>query len=226
MKRSKIEAELQRETAYSRFNENSYGAMDNLDRTRTFHEAMGMTVRDEPGIPSVSERILRARLLLEETLETIEKGLGVRIAMKDLTGMLHWGFANKLEIIHIEGEKYDPIETLDGLADVKVVANGTAVQFGLPLREGDYEVYCSNMTKLDESGKPIVNRCVREGHIHEGRSYDLSPDCKLLDESKPLGKVLKPDCYVPANIVRIFEEFAGDGDKVANRLWLLMRGES
>lgn len=257
MKRSEIEAELQRETAYSRVNDGNYSAMDGVDRTRAFHLAMGLPVRSEPAIPSVSERILRAKLLLEETLETIEKGLGLRIQVQRGNineerniEILHgegaesdWGF---FTINHEEGVKYDPIETLDGLADVKVIANGTAVQFGLPLHEAEYEVWCSNMTKLDESGKPVINQCKHFGGDKDPGivvGYDLKamPDISMctnrertndcddvnhfIDPSKPKGKLLKPDTYVPANIVRIFERFAGDENENVNRAWLLTHGE-
>jgi predicted HAD superfamily Cof-like phosphohydrolase len=231
MKRSEIEAELARPCAYENTSDGNYSAMDGVDRTRAFHYAMGLPVRTEPAIPSVSERILRARLLMEETLETIQKGLGITITVqpaaiqdeRDVKVMnggddFDWGC---LVMTHEEGHKYDPIETLDGLADVKVIANGTAVQFGLPLHEAEYEVWHSNMSKLDENGKPIVNRCTRIG-------CETICDCGmelLIDPTKPIGKLLKPDTYVPANIVRIFVRFAGDEDENLNRAWLLGHGE-
>lgn len=226
--RKEMSDEIARDLAMSRMDDVNYSQMDNLDRTREFHIAMGMMVRDEPGVPSVSERILRARLLLEETFETIQKGLGLDLMFETEHGVEYFIEHDSLNVAPtpFADRGYDPIETLDGLADVKVIANGTAVQFGLPLWAADYEVWCSNMSKLDEEGNPIVNGCITEGHEHEGRSYDLHHDCRLLDPSKPLGKVLKPDTYVPANIVKVFVRFAGDEDENLNRAWLLAHGES
>jgi predicted HAD superfamily Cof-like phosphohydrolase len=245
MKRKEIESELARETAYSRISDRNYGVQTNFDRTRVFHEAMGLPVRLEPAIPTVQERILRAQLLLEECVETITKGLGVDIVLTDDIRkgdrVAHaepgWEFSC-LSIDHSEGVKYDPIETLDGLADVKVIANGTAVQFGLPMDAADYEVWASNMTKLDESGKPIINGVTEGYRVSDGSQIDIEqfPDagiwCDIRDpdepgyrSDQPIGKILKPSTYVPANIVKVFVQFAGDEDENLNRAWLLAHGE-
>lgn len=231
-KRSVIESELARETAHSRFSEQAYYVESDFERTRRFHEAMGLPSHHEPRMPSVSERLLRARLLMEETMETIEKGLGVRVSFYDAVhDMWHWN--NGWQIDHEEGVMYDPIETLDGLADVKVIANGTAIQFGLPLPEAEFEVFSSNMTKLDENGYPIVNRChachpVWSKATREQLSCDDEhhKEVAWTDSTKPLGKLLKPDTYVPANIARIIVESQPDDDQNATRGWLLMHGES
>ena len=173
-------------------------------RTMQFHEAVGLPVNHHPRMPTVSERILRAKLLLEETFETIEKGLGISCRLNMAGGKVIPFTADDIVVHHEEGRFYDPVETLDGLADVKVVANGTAVQFGLPMEAADFEVFCSNMTKLDEDGNPIHNHCTL-ADVHPHHDCRELGSCVLLDSSQPIGKVLKPDTYTPANIKGLLE---------------------
>lgn len=187
----------------------------NFQRTRRFHQVMGLTVRDVPGEPSEAERLLRAKLLFEETLETITKGLGIAMTFDvgDQTYCIEPDDEGNQIDFEIAGS-YDPVETLDGLADVKVIANGTAVQFGLPMEEGDLEVFESNMSKLDENGNPIVNRCkypIGEGaetqdclnQLHHGECVDTD---HLIDPTKPIGKLLKSPQFRPADIGRVIRE--------------------
>lgn len=181
-----------------------------FDRAGYFHSSFGMQRSDSVIMPTVSERLLRGKLLLEETIETLVKGLGLRLQVNvgNIEESLgHTSEAGNfidvsriLELRHIEGDLYDPVETLDGLADVKAIANGTAVAFGLPMDEADYEVFCSNMTKLDESGKPIVNRPDPAKCIDPDSCVEAS---HLLDPSQPVGKVLKSAQYTPANIAGV-----------------------
>ena len=169
--------------------------MNSFQMTREFHRAFGLPVHDSPREPTVEERILRAKLLMEETLETITEGLGVCVDMD----YARPGIKHRFRIVH-EGAEYDPVETLDGLAVVKVIANGTAVQFGLPMEEADREVFESNMSKLDKVGKPIVNRCqIPECYVDETRGGCDRPD-HLIDPTQPVGKILKGPNYRKPNI--------------------------
>lgn len=175
--------------------------MNNFNRTRDFHIAMGLKVRPHipgtPAIPSVSERILRGRLLLEEAIETIMDGLGLQATIDGtIIDLRH------VELSESETRAYDPVETLDGLADVKVIANGTAVAFGLPMDEADIEVFESNMSKLDENGEPVINRCEWDTD-GEGCHHESEEQCELIDPTKPVGKLLKSARYRPANIRRV-----------------------
>lgn len=185
-------------------------AKTGVERAYKFHEAFGMQLNDVPITPTVGERILRAKLLLEETLETIEKGLGLTLTYEHSVGSVIKLDSKYLGLLHEEGRLYDPVETLDGLADVKVIVNGTAVAFGLPMDEADHEVFASNMTKLDTDGKPIVNRCGYCDPVYTSAAnvtHCEDPTHKEFwrDASKPIGKVLKSDNYVPANIKGVIE---------------------
>lgn len=164
-----------------------------FNRVLIFHQVMGLPVAEKllVSIP-VSGRLLRGKLLVEEVLETLH-AMGLRLD-------------ESLQVVHVEGWVYDPVETLDGLADIKVIVNGTAVAFGLPMEDADDEVFCSNMSKLDESGNPVRNVCQESEPCHLAI---LNLDCEhLLDPTKPVGKLLKPAKYVPANITRVIAESA------------------
>lgn len=178
--------------------------MNSFEMTRRFHVAMGLPAHTKPVEPTEAERILRAKLLFEETMETIEKGLGVRVAVKiprdDYYTDLCVSANPEFEI----NTPYDPVETLDGLADVKVIANGTAVQFGLPLDVADRLVYESNMSKLDDSGRPIHNRCK---HIMDvTHSCTLGP-CELIDPTQPIGKILKGPNFKKPDIKGFLQDY-------------------
>lgn len=171
-------------------------------RALAFHDAMGITVREhvpgQPHEPSEEERILRAKLLFEETLETIRDGLGVALCYGPIStgATIHDMVEEKFSFEIVDS--YDPVETLDGLADVKVIANGTAVCFGLPMEDADRIVFESNMSKLDEDGKPTING-VTPGY-RTGSIGGVGEDELGYDSTKPIGKVLKGARYEPALI--------------------------
>ena len=82
-------------------------------------------------------------------------------------------------------EQGDIVEIFDAILDRLFLAFGDAVCHGLQdkLIEGFEEVQRSNMSKLDEVGLPIING-----------------ENGVLDESRPLGKVLKSDSYSPPDL--------------------------
>lgn len=87
---------------------------------------------------SQEERKLGAQLLLSEVLEYVVKGLGVvpefrgtRIEQPDQVNYI------------VENRTPDPLEMLDGLADVAYTMYWNAEAFGLPLEEA-FEMVCDN----------------------------------------------------------------------------------
>lgn len=94
-----------------------------------FHRAFGLPRRRCPSLDGVERALieLRTRLLDEETAEFADAA-----ARRDLVGMA------------------------DALADVVYVAYGTALSFGLNLDAVLREVHRSNMSKLDEDGRPVL----------------------------------------------------------------------
>lgn len=198
--------------------------LDGFDQTTIFHEAVGLPVGNDWGeIPSVSERLLRGKLLIEEVCETLT-AMGLSLIIKNSAGYtVEVEPTDSVDVVHIEGSRYDPIETADGIADIKVIANGTAVSFGIPQPIVDIEVWASNMSKLDAEGNPIVNRCKYweneevasyKETVEETRAYcsfqlrgeECTDVSHLINPAQPVGKVLKPDSYMPANIARLYVE--------------------
>lgn len=111
-----------------------------------------------PTAPSVEVRKLRARLMLEETLETIRDGLGLDVIFEtpdvhcDIT-MENVRF-NEMRIPNL-------IEVADGLADQEVVLLGTAAVCGIAHQPIFELVMDNNLLKFapghrfDEGGKLI-----------------------------------------------------------------------
>jgi predicted HAD superfamily Cof-like phosphohydrolase len=170
--------------------------------TGHFHQIMGLPAPATPIVPSVSMRERRLRLIFEEFLELVEAN-GFELIAED--GVHESPLAGlTFSLMHIEGSRYDVVECADALGDLNVVVGGTAVEYGIPLHFIDYEVYTSNLSKLDiASGKPIVNHCTVCGPNEENIYYST---CKCDSEENwlkpgvPIGKILKPDSFMPANI--------------------------
>ena len=114
-------------------------------RIAEFMRKAGQEVPDAPTIPNEETRLLRAKLILEEAIETIEAlGIGVRLP-DDAKG----------EIIDRDGDltfyidgEVDLEGVVDGCADISVVTIGTLIAFGVddePILE---EVDHANLRKF------------------------------------------------------------------------------
>ena len=62
----------------------------------------------------------------------------------------------------------DPANMLKELADLRYVIDGTAVEAGWDIEEAVRRVHESNLTKLDDDGKPILND---DGKVTKGPNY-------------------------------------------------------
>lgn len=105
--------------------------------------------------PPEEERILRGRLVLEETLELLEAlGLKAGIAGAEPAALNPKDFVLVID----PDSSYDPVATLDALSDGVVVMKGSGIQLGLPVDEATLtEVGPSNMSKLDKDGNGILD---------------------------------------------------------------------
>ena len=173
--------------------------------TGHFHQVMGLPAPEAPIVPPVSMRIRRLRLILEEFLELCEAN-GCSLDFTPKGDYANLKPEDCFSISHIEGSRYDVVECADALGDLNVVVAGTGVEYGIPMHFIDYEVYCSNLSKLDEAGTPIVNHCQRCGPDEDNVYYSScacdSPEF-WLDPKAPIGKILKSDRYVAPNIPRV-----------------------
>ena len=117
--------------------------MSNFRRVGIFMKTFGQDVKDKPSFSTDKINKLRIDLIKEELLELNE-------AMK----------------------KRDLLEVADALTDILYVTYGAGHAFGINLDKCFEEVQNSNMSKLDENGKPIYNEA---GKVMKGPNY-FKPD--------------------------------------------------
>ncbi len=190
------------------------------DMIAEFQRAFGRPIHDvlQTNL-SPEDRLLLGKLLFEETLETIEKGLGLRLAVSNdheygpefiENGVMYSvpvmdypeGEAQAVGapfiLTHVEGDRYDPIETADGLGDVNVVIHFIAHWAGMNLDKITEVINDSNMSKLAADGTPIING-VTPGYRAEGMAVGGAPCAEIGFKSDlPIGKILKgPNFYKP-----------------------------
>ena len=117
--------------------------MTNFDKVGTFMKTFGQEVKTKPSFSTDKINKLRLDLIKEELTELTE-------AMN-----------NK-----------DLLEVADALTDILYVTYGAGHAFGINLDKCFDEVQKSNMSKLDENGKPIYNEF---GKVMKGPNY-FKPD--------------------------------------------------
>ena len=117
--------------------------MTNFDKVGTFMKTFGQKVKTKPSFSTDKINKLRLDLIKEELTELTE-------AMN-----------NK-----------DLLEVADALTDILYVTYGAGHAFGINLDKCFQEVQNSNMSKLDENGKPIYNE---QGKVMKGPNY-FKPD--------------------------------------------------
>ena len=117
--------------------------MTNFNKVGTFMKTFGQEVKTKPSFSTDKINKLRLDLIKEELTELTE-------AMN-----------NK-----------DLIEVADALTDILYVTYGAGHAFGINLDKCFEEVQNSNMSKLDENGKPIYNE---QGKVMKGPNY-FKPD--------------------------------------------------
>jgi len=113
--------------------------MSNFSKVGIFMKTFGQEVKNKPSFSTDKINKLRVDLIKEELTELIE-------AMN-----------NK-----------DLLEVADALTDILYVTYGAGHAFGINLDKCFEEVQNSNMSKLDENGKPIYNDT---GKVMKGPNY-------------------------------------------------------
>ena len=113
--------------------------MSNYEKVGEFMKTFGQEVKEESEFPSAKIVDLRIALIEEELNELKEA-----IQSKNLT------------------------EVADALTDILYVTYGAGHAFGINLDKCFEEVQNSNMSKLDENGKPIYNK---SGKVMKGPNY-------------------------------------------------------
>ena len=119
--------------------------MSNFSKVGVFMKTFGQEVKNKPAFSTDKINNLRIDLIKEELEE-------LKDAMKDK----------------------DLLEVADALTDILYVTYGAGHAFGINLDKCFDEVQNSNMSKLDESGKPIYNEF---GKVMKGPNY-FKPNLK------------------------------------------------
>lgn len=120
-----------------------------------FHEAFGLPRASRPGTDIPAELAkLRVDLLVEETGEFADAS-----AKNDIVGIA------------------------DALADIVYVAYGAAVTYGIDLDAALREVHRSNMSKLDEHGRPVYRE---DGKVLKSARYRPPDISGILSRQSPL----------------------------------------
>ena len=113
--------------------------MSNFNKVKIFMETFGQEVKKNPSFSSDKINKLRYDLIKEELDE-----LNEAMSSKNL------------------------LEVADALTDILYVTYGAGHAFGINLDQCFEEVQNSNMSKLDENGKPIYNDA---GKVMKGPNY-------------------------------------------------------
>ena len=113
--------------------------MSNFSKVGTFMKTFGQEVKNKPSFSTEKINKLRIDLIKEELEELTE-------AMNN----------------------QDLLEVADALTDILYVTYGAGHAFGIDLDKCFEEVQNSNMSKLDENGKPIYNKF---GKVMKGPNY-------------------------------------------------------
>jgi predicted HAD superfamily Cof-like phosphohydrolase len=113
--------------------------MSNFSSVKKFMETFGQEVKNKAEFPNEKIQDLRVSLIDEELSELKEA-----IKNKDIK------------------------EVADALTDILYVTYGAGHAFGIDLDKCFDEVQRSNMSKLDENGKPIFNE---QGKVLKGPNY-------------------------------------------------------
>ena len=113
--------------------------MSNFDDVRNFMQIYGQEIKTKSSFPSTKIIQLRYDLIKEELDE-----LSVAINDKDI------------------------VEVADALTDLLYVVYGAGHAFGIDLDKCFAEVQRSNLSKLDNNGKPIYNE---SGKVMKGPNY-------------------------------------------------------
>ena len=117
--------------------------MTNFEKVGLFMKTFGQEVKSKSELSSKKINTLRISLINEE-LEELKKAINDK----------------------------DILEVADALTDILYVTYGAGHAFGIDLNKCFNEVQESNMSKLDDNGKPIYNQA---GKVMKGPNY-FKPD--------------------------------------------------
>ena len=138
-------------------------------RVQAFMQKAGQETPQRVTIPDEATRVLRAKLIVEEALETV-RALGVRASARDAS----------LEMDSLDFEAVGTVDmegVADGCADISVVTIGTLVAFGIDDERLLEEVDRANLRKFGPGA-----------HVREDGKWMKPPDWSPPDIAGVLGQ--------------------------------------
>jgi len=147
---------------------------NHVDGIVSFMQKAGQATPEKLTVPSEQDRMLRAKLIIEEAFELINKGLGIEVS--------NFGhFLNPNDFKYIITGEADPVESLDGAADLYWVGvGGVSVIFGAHLDSVLDEVDRSNQSKFID------------GHRREDGKWIKGPSYSQADIKSVLRDRVRP----------------------------------
>ena len=142
--------------------------MSHLKNQEGFHRAFEQPVKSQPELPEPTIAGVEARtsliaveMKIRDAIKTLAKEPGRRALRLSLL----------LEEVGelLTAERRDSLVGIaDALADIEVIADGTALEYGIPLDAVREEVHRANMSKLGNDGRPIYRE---DGKVMKGPRY-------------------------------------------------------
>jgi predicted HAD superfamily Cof-like phosphohydrolase len=137
---------------------------------QNFMEKAGQNPPSKITVPNKDSRILRAKLIMEEAMELIERGLGIEVSLNEY--ILE---SNKLTYKTVSEPNI--VEAMDGAADLMWVGvAGVAVVFGCNLEPILQEVSRSNNSKFIDGYRR------EDGKWQKGPSYSPADIKSVLED--------------------------------------------
>jgi len=155
--------------------------MSHFDDVREFHEAFGVPVAQNPKLPAAAWDSWRQAALDNaiDELEALADAMRKATDDADATRWLRIGLMAEEMAEYLKAEDVGSlVQIADALGDIGVIADGTALSYGIPLDDVRKEIHRSNMSKLDSNRRPIKRS---DGKILKSGQYSPPDIAAILD---------------------------------------------
>lgn len=155
---------------------------EHQQRVEEFMDKAGQELPEPFTQPDEKTRILRAKLIFEEAMETIRDGLGVVIKWQRSDDVnIYISAEHRVKEMQFDiAKKFSMIDTIDGCMDIMVVTTGTMSSIGAPDKPFQEEVDNNNLAKFGPGG-----------YRNEDGKWVKSPDHKPPRIKEVMERVLK-----------------------------------
>lgn len=183
----------------------------------------GQDIPDKPVVPDGKTRVLRAKLILEEALETV-KALGVKVEFRPDEGGSMWSGSSHviedLSRMRFSSPGEGDLEGIcDGCADVIVVTTGTLIACGVKDEALQEEVDENNLKKFRHTCPECGSVSSKEADapVENGVPAEAWRKCRgcgrvyRSGHRREDGKWVKPEGFKGPDVRRVIAEQAGGG---------------